>query len=59
MNIVPLAPLCVEPHTEYATLGRVVFREGSRLVAVGVVKGVSAGKAGKIPKLEKVMPAFD
>lgn len=40
VELVPVSPLCVEPFTEFAPLGRFAIRDLRQTVAVGVVKSV-------------------
>jgi elongation factor 1-alpha len=40
VELVPVKPLCVEPFTEFAPLGRFAIRDLRQTVAVGVVKSV-------------------
>jgi len=40
VELVPVAPLCVEPFTEFAPLGRFAIRDLRKTVGVGVVKSV-------------------
>jgi len=58
VKMIPSKPMCVEPFSKYAPLGRFAVRDMRQTVAVGVVKSVeqeeiqgkqtkSAGKAGK------------
>jgi elongation factor 1-alpha len=40
VELIPVTPLCVEPFTEFAALGRFAIRDLRQTVAVGVVKSV-------------------
>merc|ERR1712110_975423 len=66
VQMVPSKPMCVEPFSQYAPLGRFAVRDMRQTVAVGVIKSVdksdatgkttkSAVKAGKI----NTLPIFE
>ena len=42
----PTKPMCVEPFSEYAPLGRFAVRDMRQTVAVGVIKSVKKKEAG-------------
>merc|ERR1711879_125824 len=48
----PSKPMCVEPFSQYAPLGRFAVRDMRQTVAVGVIKKVEKleGKGGKVTK---------
>jgi len=46
VNMVPQKPMCVEPFSEYAPLGRFAVRDMRQTVAVGVIKEVKKRDAG-------------
>merc|ERR1712141_803454 len=51
VNMVPSKPMCVEPFSQYAPLGRFAVRDMRQTVAVGVIKSVEKGdNAGKVTK---------
>lgn len=41
VEMVPAKPLCVEPFSEFAPLGRFVLRDSRRIVAVGIVRSTT------------------
>jgi len=41
VTMVPAKPLCVEPFSEYAPLGRFIIRDMRQTVAVGIIKSVT------------------
>ena len=41
VTMVPAKPLCVEPFSEYAPLGRFAIRDMRQTVAVGIIKSVT------------------
>merc|ERR1712027_178237 len=45
-KLVPTKPMCVEPFSEYAPLGRFAVRDMRQTVAVGVIKSVTKKEAG-------------
>lgn len=51
-TLVPSKPMCVEPFSDYAPLGRFAVRDMRQTVAVGVIKEVTKEeeKAGKTTK---------
>merc|ERR1712141_307018 len=50
-QLVPSKPMCVEPFTQYAPLGRFAVRDMRQTVAVGVIKSVEKSEAtGKTTK---------
>jgi len=53
----PTKPMCVEPFTQYAPLGRFAVRDMRQTVAVGVIKEVEkkevVGKATKAAQKKK------
>merc|ERR1712018_746718 len=51
VNMIPSKPMCVEPFSSYAPLGRFAVRDMRQTVAVGVIKEVDkTEKAGKVTK---------
>jgi elongation factor 1-alpha len=42
-KLIPTKPLCVEPFTDYAPLGRFAVRDMRQTVAVGIIKAVTKG----------------
>jgi len=51
VNMVPSKPMCVEPFSQYAPLGRFAVRDMRQTVAVGVIKEVDkTAKEGKVTK---------
>jgi len=46
VEMVPQKPMCVEPFSEYAPLGRFAVRDMRQTVAVGVIKSVKKRDAG-------------
>ena len=52
VEMVPQKPMCVEPFSEYAPLGRFAVRDMRQTVAVGVIKSVKKreGGQGKVTK---------
>ena len=46
----PSKPMCVEPFTQYAPLGRFAVRDMRQTVAVGVIKAVERRESTKAPK---------
>merc|ERR1712139_488271 len=51
VNMIPSKPMCVEPFSDYAPLGRFAVRDMRQTVAVGVIKTVVKGeKEGKVTK---------
>jgi elongation factor 1-alpha len=52
VKLVPSKPMCVEPFTDYAPLGRFAVRDMRQTVAVGVIKSVvkKEGGEGKVTK---------
>merc|ERR1711879_851636 len=51
VELKPAKPLCVEPFTQYAPLGRFAVRDMRQTVAVGVIKSVEkVDKVGKVTK---------
>ena len=53
--LVPSKPLCVEPFSQFAPLGRFAVRDMKQTVAVGVIKSVEKqdDKAGNVTKSAK------
>merc|ERR1712066_1008060 len=51
VKMIPSKPMCVEPFSAYAPLGRFAVRDMRQTVAVGVIKSVEKSeKAGKVTK---------
>merc|ERR1712036_108805 len=51
VNMIPSKPMCVEPFSSYAPLGRFAVRDMRQTVAVGVIKSVEKSEAtGKVTK---------
>ena len=52
VELKPSKPMCVEPFSQYAPLGRFAVRDMRQTVAVGVIKKVEKleGKGGKVTK---------
>merc|ERR1719419_267478 len=52
VKMIPSKPMCVEPFSAYAPLGRFAVRDMRQTVAVGVIKKVEKleGKGGKVTK---------
>merc|ERR1712032_776603 len=52
VKMLPTKPMCVEPFSSYAPLGRFAVRDMRQTVAVGVIKSVekSDGSGGKVTK---------
>jgi len=52
VEMVPQKPMCVEPFSDYAPLGRFAVRDMRQTVAVGVIKSVKKreGGQGKVTK---------
>merc|ERR1712010_336449 len=52
VKMLPTKPMCVEPFSSYAPLGRFAVRDMRQTVAVGVIKSVEKGDAagGKVTK---------
>merc|ERR1712010_110370 len=51
VKMIPSKPMCVEPFSEYAPLGRFAVRDMRQTVAVGVIKSVDKSDAtGKVTK---------
>jgi len=44
VRLIPQKPMCVEPFTDYAPLGRFAVRDMRQTVAVGVIKATTRGK---------------
>ena len=40
VHMVPTKPMCVEPYSDYAPLGRFAVRDMRQTVAVGIIKAV-------------------
>merc|ERR1712088_295452 len=51
VEMIPSKPMCVEPFSSYAPLGRFAVRDMRQTVAVGVIKSVDKSEnAGKVTK---------
>ena len=51
VQMIPSKPMCVEPFSQYAPLGRFAVRDMRQTVAVGVIKSVEKSDAtGKVTK---------
>jgi len=52
-RLVPTKPLCVEPFTDYAPLGRFAVRDMRQTVAVGIIKSVEKGDLVVLTKAQQ------